>query len=303
MNILVVGCGNIAFRHLQYLHKNKKIIKIYLLDKKISTTEKFIIKFTNKKKFILIKNIKDIAEKKIKFCILSTLSYNRLKLFETLERNLKIKYWLIEKILESNQSLIKKFNKSKFNKNTYVNIPLTISEIFFEIKKILKKNSIIEISLKKKNWNLGSNAIHFIAFVSKLTQSKIKEIKLVNCKLKKSKHKKFDEIDGQIKVNYSKNFNLLIQNQTKYNSIEFRLLNDRRIIYDFNKNELRYINLRKVILKKIIYRYNSFYTNEVFKKILKRNKLNLPTASEHFSENKKYILSVNNYFKKKIYLT
>ena len=132
MNILVVGCGNIAFRHLQYLHKNKKIIKIYLLDKKISTTEKFIIKFTNKKKFILIKNIKDIAEKKIKFCILSTLSYNRLKLFETLERNLKIKYWLIEKILESNQSLIKKFNKSKFNKNTYVNIPLTISEIFLK---------------------------------------------------------------------------------------------------------------------------------------------------------------------------
>ncbi len=146
MNILVIGCGNIANRHLQYLHKNKRIKKIYLLDKKISITKRFLNRFKNKKKFIVIKNFKEILEKKIIFCILSNLSFNRLKLFEILNNNLNIKYWLIEKILESNQSLIRKFKISKFNKNTYVNLPLTISKLFHEIKKILKKNKIVEVS-------------------------------------------------------------------------------------------------------------------------------------------------------------
>ena len=303
MNILVVGCGNIAARHLQYLHKNKKIKKIYLLDKKILITKKFLKKFKNKKKFIIIKNYKQIEKKNIIFCILSNLSFNRLKLFEIFNKNLNIKYWLIEKILESNQSLIRKFKVSKFNKNTFVNIPLTISELFLEIKKILNRNKILEVYLNKKKWNLGSNSIHFISFIAKLTDSKIRKIKLINCKLKKSKHNKYDEIDGEIKINYSKNFNLLIKNKTQKNSIEFKLLNNKKIIYDFENSELKHISLKKITTKKVPYRYNSYYTNEIFKKILNRNKVNLPIASKHFFENKQYIISVNNYFKKKIFLT
>ena len=101
--ILIIGFGNIGYRHFQSLYKKRKQYTFYLYDKNINNILKKIKSQNNIKVLtkLLEKNIKNI---KFDLIIIATTSFGRYEILKKIIGNIKFKYMLIEKFL---------FNKKK----------------------------------------------------------------------------------------------------------------------------------------------------------------------------------------------
>ena len=104
LRILIIGCGNIGFRHFQSILKLSKNMEIILYDKEINNYQIFLKEFNKKniiQKKIKVKTIKSLNKinKKINFAIISTNSYERPKLIKSLLSVKVPQFLLLEKFL------------------------------------------------------------------------------------------------------------------------------------------------------------------------------------------------------------
>ena len=205
MNFVIIGAGQLGSRHLQGLALLEDALDIYLVDPSEKALEISKTRFDevdqHRNKSIYFLQSLQALPKEIEFAIISTTSLYRLKALKDLFRQSRVKFLLLEKFLfpykeefEEAQSLIK--NSETL---TYVNCARRHYESYQNLKNKIQKSSKISLVVKGDNWNLGSNAIHFMDLFNYLTNQEVifdkNKSKLATFD---SKHKGYVEFSGSL---------------------------------------------------------------------------------------------------------
>jgi hypothetical protein len=280
-NILLVGCGNIGFRHIELLIHEKNIEYIYIFDKNLSNSVKLLKKSKLRKKIFILKKL-NFKIKNIFLCIIATHSLKRLELIYKIIKLHNPKYILSEKIIENDIFEIKKYNKFLLKKKIFINCPSRLRKIFSKLINIYNKEKI-EMTINGGNWNLLSNCIHFIDLVSFITGENMCKLEISeNSYLINSKHKNFKELIGNITINFNRGsvLKLCSYNNSDEKIIKVSSQNKSKLLINFNKNK---INYRKNIFF-FKEQFQSLLTIKIFKDLVKNKKINLPCFKKNISD-------------------
>ena len=208
--ILIIGFGNIGFRHAQSLLKKNYLI--YVVDPKIDYFNK--IPKSKKKKIFYYDDIKKIKEKKFHLLISATTSEIRYRTTLSAIKMFSIKNIIFEKVVfNKNNQFLKMERILKKNKiKSWVNCPLRTMLVYKNIKRLMKRTEEFSIIVKGSKWNMGSNAIHYLDLYNFFDESNfISFNNKLNKKIYFSKRQGFYEIYGKIKFLINKKKFLLLK--------------------------------------------------------------------------------------------
>ena len=306
-NILIYGCGNIGYRHLQAILKLKFFINIYLFDintkkynlyKKELTKEKFNI---NSKSIHYLKNIK---ENHFDLFICSSTAKNRYDQIKNVISNNLVENIIIEKIPFQNPYDYKKANQLFKNKKikVWINCPNRTYKSYNNLKNLLK-NEKINMKVSGSSWNILSNSIHYLDIFNYLNKSKIIQIKNNLEKPTKSKRNGFKEAYGNIDISFS-NKNYLQLESFKKKNIPIKIEFFSKSIYFcvFEQFEIIYYtdvkNKKKYSLKKFEIEYQSNLTNKIYYNIIVNQSCDLVKFSSSLNYLVPFFRNLKKYFKK-----
>jgi hypothetical protein len=272
--ILIIGFGNIGFRHIESLLSKEYLI--YIVD---PNNKKYFDKILKIKKKCDIKYFKDIKKIDLKnFDLLISATCSNIRYITTVKaiKRFNIKNIIFEKIVFTCKSqfvgIEKILGKNKIK--SWVNCPLRNMEVFKNIKKNYKKNDKLIIEVKGSNWNMASNAIHYLDLFNYFVKEKFNNFEntLIK-KIYRSKRKGFFELYGTIKFFINKNKYLLLENNK--NSEKLRILikfGNYLFILKIGKkfnSLLSYFKEKFVKKNNFIIQNQSTMTSEVVSKIFK----------------------------------
>ena len=161
---------------------------------------------------------------------------------------------------------------------------------FKDIKKELVKSNPINIYVRGTQWNLASNAIHFIDLVCFFTDEHIRSIDSSGLKTwKPSKRKGYFEVFGNLKINYNKGSLLNLNSRergTKNLLIKINNSNKKVVLIN-DLNGIAITSERKKIKGSLEYLSNQFV--KVFDDIISFNNCELPTLEGSINQHKYYL--------------
>lgn len=294
-----MGCGNIGFWHLYSLRK-EKLFEIHILEKNSKRIRYLKKKFNFKNILFVDKNFHE-NNKNYDLVLLATNASERFKIFEYLTKKINFRNIIFEKVVFQNSKDLLKANKilKKKRIKSWVNCPRRSYHFFKLLKKRGYKN--ISLSINGFDWNMCSNAIHFLDLYHYLNKSKLVKIDYeFSNKIKRSK-KNFIELFGFILFSNKQSY-LILQN--------FNMQNDIKIIIDINCDDLdkyqiiQFVN-GKVEVKKndkkinILFPNQSDLTSLAIKQILFEGKSDLIKYNESITLHKQIFEPINKFLKNK----
>lgn len=291
-NVLICGCGNIGFRHLQGIIKSKLNLNIFLYDinHKASKTMFDNIKkekFNKKSKSVsILTNIKDYIYYDI--ILISSTSKDRFIFIKKLLKKVNCNHMIIEKIAFLNpndyQLAINLIKEKKIKAWINTNHHYHSYTKFIKSKIRSFKNSMLIVN--GSNFNLISNIIHYMMFVYNLN----KKLKIKNLKYKlsnpfMSKRIGYYEMTGFVEILYNYNFRLIINNFNSSHYFVFKnfITKDFSITIDESNGEIYHRNNKNKIISQdfdIKHMYQSNLTTELINNLLLKNKTILPNIVE-----------------------
>lgn len=290
INILIIGIGNIGFRHFEATNKIPLNKNIHILDKyKVIKNLKKNIKSNTYNKIFFHQSMETLP-KKIDLVTISTTSKIRSKIIKKLLTKSKIKFMILEKFLfqkiSDYRNNLKRLKKHKIY--SWVNCQRRAFPFYQNLKKKIRKGSI-EMIVKGNRWNLMSNSIHFLDLFFFLSGEK--KIKLIKNDLSKkvlnSKRTGFISLFGKISINFFDSSKIIFEdkNEKKNNIIITIKNNDKKfsIVEKPRKIKLKITRKNKISTKL----YKNFLTSEIMtiilKQILLSGKSHLPSLKESTS--------------------
>ena len=226
---------------------------------------------------------KVLSNKVYDLCIISTKSKERFLILKKI-KNVKIKKFLLEKLLFSKIEHYKEFEKLYNNKvkNIYVN---TWGKFIFDI---LKKNSSKKIICNVQRGELLGTIIHLMEFFY-FYSNKEEMIVGTNKKMKfiRSKRIGYDELNTNLFFK-TQNFEMDVRNKNYKNNI-IKIFND-----DFEikiKNHTIFLYKKKILKKTIPFPLASRFTEKFFLKKMVKNIDNNFLSNSELS--KKLIIFLN----------
>lgn len=300
MNVLLVGFGNLGYRHFQSILGEFSNVKFYIVEPEINNIKKFIEKdydFTDLSKKLIISNfIEDFKNIDFNFCIVSTPSLPRLYVLKKILK-LNIELIVLEKLLFPSYEFYQKLenNLENFPDNIFVNCPRTEYPFYSIIKNSINKNQKVKI-ICSDIIDIGSNAIHWIDLAYFLTGRKIDikdQFKINISELYPSKRKGYYDFIGNVNVE-SRSFNLSIKSFIPNNincEEEFLLtFGNSKFKVNETKSNLN-SNIENIQSKmEINVPFQSQLTSEYFKSFEKGN-LKLTKFHDSFLIHKKFFLA------------
>jgi hypothetical protein len=273
--ILIIGFGNIGFRHIESLLPKEYLI--YVVD---PNNKKYFDKISKIKKKCDIKYFNNIERIDLKnFDLLISATCSNIRYITTVNaiNRFNIKNIIFEKIVFTSKSQFLDIEKilEKKKIKSWVNCPLRNMEVFKNIKKNYKKKDKLIIEVKGSNWNMASNTIHYLDLFNYFVKEKLNsfENKLIK-KIYRSKRKGFFELYGTIKFFINKKKYLLLENNK--NSEKLRILikfGNYLFILKIGKkfnSLLSYFKEKFVKKSNFIIQNQSTMTSEVVSKIFKK---------------------------------
>lgn len=267
-NILIFGCGNIGFRHFQGLLKNNQDMNIYLYD----TNNKYKKKFIDEFKKVNYKNksvhtIDSLKKKnKLDLIIMATPSKNRLNSIIEIIKYIKVKFFLIEKVIfqkvADHKKIIDIFKNKKIK--AWINCPRRYWDNIENLKKnyfYLNDNSI---TVEGSEWKITSNAIHFLDLFEYFNNN---SIKLVSSKLsnniRSTERNGYFNCSGKIKFIDNCNNKLSLNETIKKKDLIIKIRNKKifAIINQTKESCSIYSLNTKKLLKRFI--FQNYYQSEV----------------------------------------
>ena len=292
MKALIIGIGNIGIRHIQGLSKIKDDQKhIYLFD--LNKTYKFrfrneLSRLQGKLDYFFVQNIQDVKKINFDLIIISTTANNRGKILNSIIKQLKFEFIVIEKpICNSLDDL--EILKNISNKKIFVNFPHRYCEWNLKIKKKIKDyffNQKLEVFITGRKLNIACNISHFIDLVNMWTGSL--PISVHHSDLNKwvaSKRDGFFELEGSIVITFENDHKLTIIQDKKYENQIIKIQSEQEENYSlinylegfakFGKNEKLLGNIK----------YQSDSTNILYEKLQSQNNevTNLKLSIECYS--------------------
>ena len=299
INILVIGCGNLGSRYIQGMINVRVPLNIVVVDIKKKSLENSF-KIWIKSKGNLSKHSINFYESlpKIpsyyKITIVSTSSMGRAHLVEKVSNLVKTDFWIIEKVLAQSLSELNILKKSiKGSKATWVNTPRRAMKWYKDLKLLFKNKIPYKMIKIGKNWNLASNSVHFIDLFSWYTNQRLKNVNTEKLNLPwfKSKRDKFYEINGELNLNFTNNYQLLLQSKNYICEDLLKIyLPDETVWTIIEKDGLAFNNLGLKVNGQL--ELQSKMTEPLINSILENSTCDLPTFEESYSQHAIFINSM-----------
>ncbi|WP_342508855.1 Gfo/Idh/MocA family oxidoreductase [Sporosarcina sp. FSL K6-2383] len=204
--IAIIGAGQLGSRHLQALALHESELNIYIVDPLEESLnrsrDRFLeVDYYHNKQLSFIHSVKDLPAV-LDFVVIATNSLQRLAVLKELLDNSKVHYLLLEKFLfpkiEEYEEAMKLIEEKKVK--AYVNCARRMWQSYQELKNKFINEPNIKLSVMGSNWNLASNAIHFLDLFFFVTNDKtiaIDSSKLDN-ELIKNKRLGYIELTGTL---------------------------------------------------------------------------------------------------------
>lgn len=231
MNVVIIGFGNIGFRHYQSLKKSSENIRIFIYD---LNPEQYS-KVSDDTELITLNSLANLP-KSIFLLISATTSMNRYNHLTKIMSNSLVSNIILEKMTFQKKSIFSDFQKKirQLNIKTWVNCPKREWDSYVNLQDLLKTEKVVSFSVNGGNWNLASNAIHFLDLLLFLTTNKLHSINMRGEFLNHyvdSKRSGYYEVFGKLKGKL---------NDTKF-IIESSMSNDPIIVTLMCASGYRYI--------------------------------------------------------------
>ena len=206
-NIAIIGAGQLGSRHLQALAKVSEEVHLYIVDPSEQSLEVSQQRFNEvnsfDKKLTCTKSITDLPNI-IEFVVIATNSKQRLDVLKELLQHAKVKYLLLEKFLFPTVSEYTEATSILENTITkvYVNCARRMWSSYQQLKSTLDTTSKIHFKVSGVNWNLASNAIHFLDLFLYLVEEKRATVNtsLLDDSLIENKRPGYIEFTGTLQV-------------------------------------------------------------------------------------------------------
>lgn len=307
-SILLIGFGNIGYRYLEGILLCNDKIEISIYDKNNDQYEK-IDDFQPDYKLIHL--CTSIEEIKISYdiCILSTTSSVRTSIIKKINQlNIKIKFWIIEKILSPNLNHLRTIQSTNFPSRTYVNLPRRIMPLYIELKKKIQLLDYkkIQIEYQANDWNMISNSIHFIDLISWLFDCNLIDINTdyLNNDWFINKNDKYYENYGIINCYFTKNIILKLQSNKIDNNFlsnkksiksNFEIHLDKETIHIYESDNLIKLNEQTIVASNFL--LQSQLSRNTINEIFNSKKCSLTPLTQSLQMHKIYLSALEEKWK------
>ncbi len=305
MHIVIVGAGQIGSRHLQALITTKVKIEISIIDPSHSSLEKTKVRWEEvggKHSSFLIKYYNSVSNlsKDIDLALITTSSFNRLEIIKELAKSVKVKYWILEKVLAQSETDIDEIKYLTSNSlNCWVNNPRRVMKWHKEIRLRLLGKGPYEINYSGRDWGLACNSVHFIDLAMWWADENIQRIDTSNLDKNwfEAKRKGYFEVNGKLSILFSNGSRLkLVSNSNiKKNLLTVNLSNGEK--WKIDENVGKAFSSKKEILNGT-YEPQSSMTGKLIDKIYKNGKCDLPDINESSKVHKPFIREMLNHWNK-----
>lgn len=173
MNVLIVGCGNLGYRHGQGVLSSRFIAihstAIDLFDREIVAAERL------KQRLLVescvtdlpcIRVLKEINDCSVHYDLVidATTANTRPKLTRDLKAIVTSKWWILEKPISQSVDGIVELQRLFRDELVWVNIPRRMTNLYSSVAKEIAGMNFgdVKLSVSGHNWGLASNAIHFL---------------------------------------------------------------------------------------------------------------------------------------------
>ncbi len=245
--IKLVGAGQIGSRYLQGLanYENTLDIEVYDINKNSLNIAKkrFLEINSNKNNHKIQYKTKNLNfENYYDLIIISTSSKDRSKIIAEYNNKSKVKFWLIEKILEQSSEDVKRILSCLDNKeknNAWVNTPRRAMKFYSDLKKKIGTDIPKRINLHGGLWGMACNSIHFIDLVEWLTEQHLISVDTTNLDKKwvEAKRPGYYEVTGEISLKFSKGTELLLQSDPTHNNYLINIEISENNFWEINEHE------------------------------------------------------------------
>lgn len=299
--ILIIGAGNLGSRHLQALKTVKFPLNIAVIDPNKNSLNIAKERYDSIKSgtcfhsINFYENLTPICEK-IDLAIIATNSDVRKKVVVELLSKVEVKFIILEKILFQNledYEIIDDLLSSKGTK-AWVNCPRRIFSIYQKGRDLFQGEKPY-FKVSGSNFGLMSNLIHFIDIMAYITQSTDFSLDASNLipELKSSKRSGFNELNGEIRVNFKSgsfgsihclpNGNLPIIHEI-YSETKRLIIKESEsdALYYDNNSEMKWIHLEAKFM------YQSQATTKIVEELFLNNVCELTS----YNESKKLHISI-----------
>lgn len=204
--ILIVGLGEIGYRHFQAVLKCRSDINLFCADISLAAIERaktYKIEIGSDKEVTFYDNIKNIQNELFDVTIIATASKIRRNIFESILNNGNIlRNVIFEKVLfnDLNDYYMVKELIQKNNISAYVNCTGRENKDYQKLRERIKEAKYYKFSFRGSNWGLACNSIHKIDMIGFLTNYTGVNIQLdgslLESKIYESKRQGYNEFYG-----------------------------------------------------------------------------------------------------------
>ncbi len=305
-NLLIVGCGNIGFRHLQgtleYLGGGNEHLTVYCVDKDKEALDRCLAEAASRNILVRVTSEMSSLPKSIELAIIATASAVRREVFDQLVSVCNIKYIIFEKVLfqkvEDYHYVKKKLHELHIC--AWVNCPRRGMELWHTLKGLLEKEETYEICISGGNWGLCCNTVHYLDAICYLTENtkmlQIKKMKMDGPPVA-AKRVGYKEAYGTILGSCGKCTGFTISCQDDSSALLCKVIGKRQYVIDETRGELTVLESGHEVQKLHFQaQYVSHLTGIFVREILEQGDCELTTFEDSVIIHEGFIERLGEYF-------
>ena len=210
-SILIVGAGQLGSRYLQGLASVSYPLSIFVVDisneslQLASSRWQEVVKTDTFHTISFLTNYDSLVSE-IDIAIISTGAGIRLDVINKLAFKIRVKYWILEKVLAQSSEDIETIRKLlKEAKGAWVNTPRRVMKWWKEIKSMITIDQPLQFSIEGGLWGLACNSIHFLDLLQWITEEQLISVDVKDLKKEwfESKRQGYYEVKGSISCHFS----------------------------------------------------------------------------------------------------
>ena len=304
-HFLIIGAGNIGYRHFEGIIKSSLDLRISVVDPDPSRYERFQSAIKNTAREDVEINFYTNLDFKSSFISVAFITTNanvRRKVLEDLYAKHNVQAVILEKLISNSAQDLDAIEAAIINQDVaWVNYPRRIMAFYRNISENLVSKSNLDVKVEGVKWNLISNAPHFIDLVEFLTNSELSNISQmeVNNKMYETRPG-FMDATGKMAFHFSDQSRLELvsrEEDTDVNSGVSILIKATNLVMEINeqKGHASGTLLKKEVFGKI--EFQSDLSNGVVDSIVLNGCSDLTSFKEAARSHRLFVTAVENYLR------